>query len=541
MERRKVFGVALACMLTQGAVWAEENLPKTLRVCADPGNMPLSNNRSEGLENKLAELLADSMHAGLVYHWRPSFERGLTRTTLDAEACDVMFDMPSGVERVLTTVPLYRSTFVLAYRKDRGFKFRGLDDPRLKQLRVGVYQMSAARQALAEHGLKNQTVLHFISHDGDLVPEHQPSYQVQQVINKELDVAAVWGPLAGYYRTVKKGPLVLQPVNLAENSVPLEFDMSVAVRRSDTRLKEQIENVLRKERGKVLKVLSHYGVPLVRCDTCIVAGDLPSHGPYVERKSERSTITRTAGADVDAKTQAEVDRALASGSDINTELNNAIVGRDLGRVKYLLDKGADVNGRDKLGYTPLTNATRLGDSAIAALLLERKADPRLADHDGWTPMLYAAWLDDAATVQLLARQGVDIEGANASGLSPLGVAAQYNKLKSVEALLGLGAQIDKKMGGAGYTPLMLAVAGGSNDVVKSLVKHGASVNVSNEGGVTPLMIAAARNQTQTAELLLQAGASTDARTSDGRDALTLARENSSDAVVKLLEERKKHS
>ncbi len=91
-----------------------------LRVCADPGNMPLSNNRGEGFENKIAAVLAKALDTSVEYYYRPGIERGLTRTTLDADQCDVMIDMPLDSDDVLTTTALYRTTYVLAYRSDRG-------------------------------------------------------------------------------------------------------------------------------------------------------------------------------------------------------------------------------------------------------------------------------------------------------------------------------------------------------------------------------------------------------------------------------------
>jgi len=134
--------VALAASTTAHAA--------NLRVCADPGNMPFSNEAGEGLENKIAEVLAQAMGTKVEYYYRPTIERGLTRTTLDADECDLMLDMPVDSERVLTTAPVYRTTFVLAYRNDRGIKIKNLDDPKLKKLKVGLYQTSAIREALAE-------------------------------------------------------------------------------------------------------------------------------------------------------------------------------------------------------------------------------------------------------------------------------------------------------------------------------------------------------------------------------------------------------
>ena len=139
-------------------------------MCADPGNMPLSNNRGEGLENKIAAVLARALDTTVEYYYRPGIERGLTRTTLDADQCDVMLDMPVDSDDVITTTALYRTTYVLAYRSDRGIAIKSLDDPRLKTLKVGVYETSAIREALADHGV-SKVEIHYLSHDADLVPE----------------------------------------------------------------------------------------------------------------------------------------------------------------------------------------------------------------------------------------------------------------------------------------------------------------------------------------------------------------------------------
>jgi hypothetical protein len=128
-------GLAIVVLATAGGA-----AQAALRVCADPGNLPLSNNRGEGFENKIAALLAGSMGTTVQYYYRPSIERGLTRTTLYADECDLMMDMPLDSERVLTTEAIYRTTFVLAYRNDKGLTIKSLDDPRLKKLKVGVYQ-----------------------------------------------------------------------------------------------------------------------------------------------------------------------------------------------------------------------------------------------------------------------------------------------------------------------------------------------------------------------------------------------------------------
>ena len=215
---RAALGAAL--MLAGGAAMGAE--PKSLTVCADPGNMPLSNQKGEGFENKIAQAIGSALGTGVQYYWRPSIERGLMRTTLAEGNCDLWMDMATDTEGAILLAPLYRSTFVLAYRSDRGIAIKSLDDPALKKLRVGVFQVSAIRQALADHQVVSNTVIHYLSHNADIVADNQPSYQVQQVIDGALDVAAAWGPMAGYYKAVIHAPLIIQPVNMMEDKVPMQ-------------------------------------------------------------------------------------------------------------------------------------------------------------------------------------------------------------------------------------------------------------------------------------------------------------------------------
>src|SRR6202008_3563379 len=129
----------IAAFVTVGNPALGEEL-HSLTVCADPGNMPLSNQAGEGFENKIAQVIGKALGTGVNYYWRPSIERGLMRTTLSEGNCDVWMDMASDTEGALLLSPLYRSTFVLAYRSDKGLRIKDLNDPQLKKLRVGVFQ-----------------------------------------------------------------------------------------------------------------------------------------------------------------------------------------------------------------------------------------------------------------------------------------------------------------------------------------------------------------------------------------------------------------
>jgi quinoprotein dehydrogenase-associated probable ABC transporter substrate-binding protein len=507
---------------------------KSLTVCADPGNMPLSNEKGEGFENKIAQVIGASLGTGVQYYWRPSIERGLMRTTLSQGACDLWMDMASDTEGAETTAPLYRSTFVLAYRSDRGYHFESFGDKKLAQLRVGVFQVSAIRQAMAAYGVMKNTVVHYLSHNGDLVSENQPSYQIQQVIDGELDIAAAWGPMAGYYKTTKHAALVIQPVNLFPGDVPLEFDMALATPRGRPDIKAAVEGALHKEKDKIQAILVEYGVPLVKCDTCTISGDLASHGPYAKPAATNAT---TAGAPTQAAPSAlpALKKALAAGASADAELDNAIVADDAERVRYLLSNHANANAHFLDGYTPLTNAARFGFGELADMLLHARADANLADRSGWTPLMYAAWIDDAKLVQRLVGAGARLDASDGGGLTAIAVAAQNGKAQSLKALVDAGANVNAAVGTAAYTPLMLASIAGAADICELLIARGADVNAKNAGGVTALMVAAASDAARVGSVLLKSGADTTAKSEDGRTAITIARNNNSQAVLKLLQ------
>src|ERR1700726_4666944 len=449
MWKRAAILVNASLAVLAAAAAAGDTRAGSLRVCADPGNMPFSNNRGEGIENKIAEVLARNLGTWVQYYYRPGIERGMTRTTLYADECDVMFDMPADTERVLVTTPLYRTTFVLASRSDRGITVKNLDDPRLKTLRIGVYQTSAIREALAGHDVRNLSI-HYLSHDADLVAEDQPAYQVQQVLDGKLDIAAVWGPSAGYYETMQHAPIALQPVNLMEDAVPLEFDMAVAVRTNDKDLQAQLDRALHAERDAIRSILTEFGVPLVRCDTCLVSGDLPSHGPYAPPKRAAASVSRTPTVSV-----AQLNDWLAAGANLNVELNNAVLAGDQVRFAYLLDqKHAPIDAQDLQGATALHIAIRQKSDALGRYLLGRGAGVAVPDRDGWTPLMTAAWINEGSIVTLLTMHHADPNAAGAGNLTPLGIALQGGKDAATVALIEAGGGGPRPGGAAGYPPLM---------------------------------------------------------------------------------------
>jgi mxaJ protein len=257
--------IALAILMgaAPGAVQKRE-----LRVCADPDNLPFSNQKLEGFENRLAELVAGEMRATVKYAWLPQ-RRGFVRRTLKAEACDVILGLPSGSEMVLATKPYYRSTYVFVYAKDRHLEIRSFDDAALRRLRIGLHAIGEdganppPAHALARRGITTN-VVGFKMWDVDGVESPQGKI-VDAVAAGEIDVAVVWGPLGGYFAQQQKTALDVVPVSPSVDppGIPFTYDISMAVRPGAAGLKKELDAVLDRRRRDVRRILAEFGVPLV--------------------------------------------------------------------------------------------------------------------------------------------------------------------------------------------------------------------------------------------------------------------------------------
>jgi quinoprotein dehydrogenase-associated probable ABC transporter substrate-binding protein len=527
---------------------ARERKVELLRVCADPGNMPFSNNKGEGFENKIAEIIGAQMGARVSYAWRPTFERGLTRQPMtELNLCDVMMGVPVDFEALLTTTPIYRSTYVFAYLKGNGIDIKSLNDPVLSKARIGVYETSGLRNALATHGVKSNIVVMGTTHDADLVPEHQPWHQVEQVVDGELDIAAVWGPFAGWVKETQHAPLVLVPTNRMDDQVPMEFSVAVGVRKYDAVMKYAIEDAMEAKKQEIGDILTAYGVPLVQCSECVISGNIPAHGDYVlEQPGDEiePPIRRT------LTSAAEVEKSLKGGADVNEELRNAVLSADIVRVKYLLaKKGADIEQKGNDGEAPLHVAVTNGDGEMMSLLLDRKADVNERDGDGYTPLALAAARNKVKAIQLLKSCGADLEAATPGGYTPLFVAVAEGKFAAAKALMEAGAKTDVMEGPQHFTLLMavatqrpperriiqLAQGTGPVEVAQELVARGADVNAVSTKGVTALMIAAARDNSALIGVLMRGGAKAGIKSEEGQTAFDIATQNGNDAAARTLQ------
>jgi mxaJ protein len=238
--------------------------PKSFRVCADPDNLPYSNQQGQGFENKIAELVARELAMPLAYYWWPH-QRGLVRNTLRADRCDVLIGIPKGYDPVLWTRAYYRSAYVIAYPKDRGLHIRSLDAPALRQVRIGVHRNTPPEEALAQRGILQNVVGYSLFYDPRDSSGDRPGKLVMDLVAGDIDVGVAWGPLVGYFAKKLNAPLEIIPVT-GDSRLPLAFEISMGVKKGNDALKSQLEQVLDRRQSEINRVLEDYGVPLIPGD-----------------------------------------------------------------------------------------------------------------------------------------------------------------------------------------------------------------------------------------------------------------------------------
>jgi mxaJ protein len=240
-----------------------------LRVCADPNNLPFSNERQQGFENKIAELLARDLNARVRYTWWAQ-RRGFVRNTLNARECDVLIGVPSSFERASTTIPYYRSTYVFVTNRDRHIRISSFDDPILKRVRIGVQMIGDDfTNTPPAHALSKRNIIHNVrgySVYGDYRQPNPPARIIDALVKGEVDVAIAWGPLAGYFAQQSPVALEITPVSpqIDLPYLPFVFDISMGVRRGDTVLRDELNAIISRRRNEIDCILDQYGVPRVQ-------------------------------------------------------------------------------------------------------------------------------------------------------------------------------------------------------------------------------------------------------------------------------------
>ncbi|MEE2951931.1 MAG: quinoprotein dehydrogenase-associated putative ABC transporter substrate-binding protein [Pseudomonadota bacterium] len=258
----------LAILFPAKALTAEPQsgaAPLPLKVCADPNNMPFSNKREEGFENRIADLVAQEMGTHVAYTWWPQ-RRGFLRNTLMAGSCDVVMGIPP-LDMIDTTHPYYGSTYVMVSRAEDNLDISSLNAPELEDLTIGVSLIgddgtnTPPAHALARRGI-SENVVGFPIY-GDYREEAPAENLLRALEAGEIDLAIDWGPRAGWFAQTSEVPLTVTPVTGTETYLPLVFEFVVAmgVRKDDHDLKDKLDQVIAKKSEAIDAILSDYGVP----------------------------------------------------------------------------------------------------------------------------------------------------------------------------------------------------------------------------------------------------------------------------------------
>jgi len=238
---------------------------RVLRVCADPNNLPFSNQAQQGFENRLAELLARDLGLNVTYSWW-SMRKGFVRNALNEHVCDVLMSMPSDSDMVEVTRPYYRSTYVFVSRKDRDLAIRSLNDPQLAKLKIGVHlvgnDFAPPAHVLAARGITGNVVPFLLY--GPYGEVNPPSKLIYAVADGDVDLAIVWGPFAGYFAQKAAVPLeIVQVSPEGWRTLPFTFSIALAVRKGDDALRAELDGALQHQCSAIEALLNQYGVPQV--------------------------------------------------------------------------------------------------------------------------------------------------------------------------------------------------------------------------------------------------------------------------------------
>lgn len=235
---------------------------KVLRVCADPNNLPFSNEKGEGFENKIAQYLAKKINKELAYVFYPG-ATGFVRNTLNAHLCDVILGIPQGNDLVQPTNPYYRTTYAIVTRAGSDLEgLTTLDDPRLKskQHRIGLVANTPPGNILAKEGLMSAVKPYPLMVDTRF--DSSSVTMIRDLEAGEIDVALLWGPIAGYYVKHAKTKLNLAPIQETAGT-RMAFRVAFGVRHSDQIWKRDLNQFISQNKSELEKILIDYGVPLI--------------------------------------------------------------------------------------------------------------------------------------------------------------------------------------------------------------------------------------------------------------------------------------
>ena len=255
-------GLAMAQTAGLGAA-GELVDPDILRVCADPSNLPFTDQNGKGYENKLAELIAAKTgRKSVSYTWFPMVT-GFVRKTLRANRCDIIIGYAQGDELVQNTNAYYRSAYVLLYKKDGPLAgVETIEDPKLVGKRIGVVQSTPPASNMAKADLMKNAKVYDLMRDTRFT--HSPAeLMIKDIQSGEIDAAVVWGPMGGYFAKEMNADVAVVPLTKEKTGSRMAYRITMGVRPSDQEWKRTLNNVIRDNQAEINRILLDYGVPII--------------------------------------------------------------------------------------------------------------------------------------------------------------------------------------------------------------------------------------------------------------------------------------
>jgi quinoprotein dehydrogenase-associated probable ABC transporter substrate-binding protein len=231
-----------------------------LRVCADPSDLPYSNTKGEGFENKIAELLAKELNEKLEYYYFPD-SQGFIRATLGRNKCDVIIGTVAGSGDVATTDAYYHTAYMMATRSSDNLPMDKVGDWRIAGKRFGLIAGTPPTDLIVEHNLMDQTGIYQLMVDTRI---NQPSHDmINDLVSGKIDVALLWGPIVGYYVKHDHLPIKVVFLNAEGSKVRLDYHIAMGIRPNDTAFRRRLNAIIAKDQPQITKILQDYGVPLL--------------------------------------------------------------------------------------------------------------------------------------------------------------------------------------------------------------------------------------------------------------------------------------
>lgn len=238
------------------------------RVCADPHNLPFSNDKLQGFENKIADLIAKDLNEPAGYTWFPQTV-GFVRNTLLANRCDVVMGTVSAGEMMDDTNPYYHSGYMIVTRADDNITATAIGDPAFAGKRFGLIAGTPPTDLLLRHHLLAQTQSYSLLID---TRYESPSRQMlQDLMDKKIDVALLWGPYAGYFVAEEHLPLRAALLASEPDGPKLDYYIAMGVRPGEPRWRRTLNRSVAKHQDEITRILLDYHVPLLDAQNRLVS------------------------------------------------------------------------------------------------------------------------------------------------------------------------------------------------------------------------------------------------------------------------------